>query len=87
MDLLESYTHSFVIKIWLEETAEEAGKVVWRGHIDHVPSGRRGTFGDLDGVSLFILPYLEAMGAEPPWRWRLLRWLKQQNDKVYLGNL
>ena len=40
-DLLESYTHTFIIKIWLEETAAEVGQPVWRGHATHVASGQR----------------------------------------------
>lgn len=62
MDLLEFNTHSFIVKVWLEETAEEAGHAVWRGHITHVPSGERRYFKDLDEIQVFIVRYLEAMG-------------------------
>jgi hypothetical protein len=76
MDFLETNTHSFIVKIWLEETAEEAGQAVWRGHITHVPSSKRRYFQDLENVPLFIAPYLQEMGVDfrPPWR--LKRWLK-----------
>jgi hypothetical protein len=57
--------HSFVVKIWLEETAEEGGQVIWRGHITHVPSGKRKYIRNLDGLTAFITPYLEEMGVEP----------------------
>jgi hypothetical protein len=63
-DLFESDTHPFIVKIWLEETAEEAGRATWRGHITHVPSGERRYIQDLDSISAFIAPYLEAMGVE-----------------------
>ena len=34
-------TLSFIVRIWVEETAEESGRSSWRGHITHVPSGER----------------------------------------------
>jgi hypothetical protein len=64
MDLIEFNTHSFIVKIWLEETAEEAGQARWRGHITHVPSGERRYVQDLDDIAAFIAPYLEKMGVK-----------------------
>jgi hypothetical protein len=63
MEQIESNTHSFIIKIWLEEITDETGRTVWRGHITHVPGGERHYIQDLNAVSLFIRPYLEKMGA------------------------
>ena len=61
-DLPEAHTHSFVVKVWLEETVEQAGRATWRGHVTHVPSGERRYLEDLDDITAFIAPYLE--------RWR-----------------
>jgi hypothetical protein len=77
MDVLESNTHSFVVRIWLEETAQEAGVAVWRGHITHVPGGERHYLSDLNGILLFIAPYLEQMGIRPTISWRVRRWLSR----------
>ena len=77
MDSFEATTHPFIVKIWLEETAEEAGQAVWRGHITHVPSGERRYLQALDDICLFIAPYLEAMGARTGSRWRLRDWGKR----------
>lgn len=63
MELYES--HSFVVKVWLEESKEEAGEAVWRGHITHVPSQERRYFNALDDIIDFIGPYLERMGVRP----------------------
>jgi hypothetical protein len=41
MDETESEAQSFIIRVWVEERAEEADRGVWRGHITHVPSGKR----------------------------------------------
>lgn len=76
-DNLEANSHPFVIRIWLEETVEEAGTAVWRGHITHVPSGKRQYLTDLDDIITFITPYLESMGVElGRWRWLRGRWLR-----------
>lgn len=64
MNQYESSTHSFIVKIWLEETAEEAGQVTWRGRITHVSNGERHYLKDLDDISTFIAPYLEGMGVK-----------------------
>ncbi len=58
MDVPEAHTHSFVIKVWLEETSEEASQIIWRGHITHVPSGVRRYFQELVVISDFVQSYL-----------------------------
>lgn len=63
MDPYES--HSFIVKIWLEESLEEADQVVWRGHVTHVPSEDRRYFQTLDDIVDFIAPYLERIGIKP----------------------
>ena len=64
MDELETITHSFIVKVWLEETIEQSGQAKWRGYITHVPSGRRQYLESLDGVADFITGYLESMGVK-----------------------
>lgn len=71
----EGQTHSFIVKIWVEETLAEGGKGRWRGHITHVPGGEREYFTDLSEIAMFILPYLEAMRMRSGWRWRVWKWL------------
>lgn len=77
MNLHEPNTLSFIVKVWLEETAEEAGQATWRGHITHVPGGERRYLQDLDEITAFITPYLERMGAELGVRWRVRRCLNR----------
>ena len=77
MDLFEANTHPFIVKIWLEETAKEAGRATWRGHITHVPSGRRRYLKGLDDITAFIVPYLSQMGVKLGIRWRIERWLRR----------
>jgi hypothetical protein len=60
----EANTHPFIVKIWLEETVEEARQATWRGQITHVPSGKQCAFTDLSVITAFIVPYLESMGVK-----------------------
>ena len=64
MQAHEDETNSFIVKIWLEETGMETGKVGWRGHITHVSSGERHYVKDLDEISAFIRQYLQRFGLE-----------------------
>ena len=56
-------THSFIVKIWLDETGEEPGAARWTGHITHVPDGERRYLTELSEIPEFIVPYLKAMNA------------------------
>jgi hypothetical protein len=76
-DLPESNTHSFIVKIWLEETAAENDHATWRGHITHVPGGERRYLKQLNDIVAFIEPYLNEMGVRGGVRWRLWRLLTQ----------
>lgn len=75
---IEPNTHSFIVKIWLEETAEEAGSAQWRGHITHVPTGKRRYLKNLLDVCLFLLPYLEEMNVHLGFLWKVRQWLRRQ---------
>lgn len=59
----ETEIHSFIVKVWREETAEEGGQTRWRGHITHVQTGKRRYLQSLSGILAFIMPYLERMGV------------------------
>jgi len=63
MDLVEFNTHSFIVKIWLEEPAEDNRKGIWRGHITHVPGGERRYLESLGEIVAFMVPYLVSMGV------------------------
>src|SRR5574341_775404 len=75
MDSFEVRTHSFIVKIWLEETVEETGHALWRGHITYVPDHERRYVQDLDGITAFIAHYLQRMGVRLGLRWRVAQWL------------
>jgi hypothetical protein len=64
----ERHTLSFVIRIWLESEATRLRPKRWRGHITHVPSGKRRYFERLALIGEVIEPYLDALGGPVPGR-------------------
>lgn len=78
MDRSPVGAQSFIVRIWLEETVEEAGKASWRGHVTHAGSGERRYLQELGEITDFIAPYLQQMGvhvAQDPGTGRWLdRW-------------
>jgi hypothetical protein len=77
MDSLEPDSQSFIVKVWVEDSAGQADGGVWHGHITHVPSHERRYLKNLDEIADFIAPHLEELGVNPGMRWRLRRWLKR----------
>jgi hypothetical protein len=83
--LAEQEPQSFVLKIWVEETAEEARQVTWRGHITHIPSNARQYVQDLDEIVLFVAPYLERLGVKLKVRKYLVLPLRRHETKASDG--
>ena len=74
---IEPDTHSFVVKIWLEETADEMKHPIWRGHITHVATGQRRYLNNLSALVEFIAPYLAHWNIKLPLWQRFCLWLKR----------
>jgi len=51
--------HSFIVRIWLEETHANPRLSVWRGHITYVNTGDRRYFEDINEIPAFIAPHLK----------------------------
>ncbi len=78
VDPSEVISHSFIIKIWREETSVGVDHAIWRGHITHVPGGERRYLKSLDDIPFFILPYLQQMQVQLTLGWRIRQWLSQR---------
>lgn len=61
MQLFETSTESFIVKIWTEEERES---ITWQGQITHVLSGEKRHFNSLDEIERFMLPYLLEIGMD-----------------------
>ena len=78
-DSFESVTHSFVVRIWLEED----DRATWRGHITHVHSGKRQYVERLGDIVDFIALQVDGMklGRRSRFkRWWSARKLKRTQD-------
>jgi hypothetical protein len=73
----EPTPHTFIVRIWLKETVEEAGRATWRGHVTHLPSRQRRHVKDLDDIAAFIAPYLNKMGVKLGLLWQVKHWLRK----------
>ena len=77
MDFREdSNSQSFIVKVWVEDSAVACDHGVWHGHITHVPSHVRRYLKNSGEIEDFIAPYLEEMGVRPGVGWRVRRWFK-----------
>lgn len=78
MDEIESAAQSFIVRVWVEERAEEGDRGTWRGQITQVPGGERRYLKNLDEIGDFISPYLESMGVKLGMHWRIRQWYRRQ---------
>jgi hypothetical protein len=47
---LEHDTHSFIVRVWCEALDDEGKKFDWRGSIEHVGTGTRHYFHELESI-------------------------------------
>lgn len=75
MASVESRTHSFVVRIWLEEEPGESEGGLWRGHITHVEEETQQYLHNLAEIPAYIAPYLTAWGIKLKLCLRVALWL------------
>lgn len=78
MDLTESDVQSFIVKLWIEGTAEVDQRRLSHGYVTHVSSGERRYVKDLDEITEFIVEHLEKAGVEAEKRWRMTLWSRRR---------
>lgn len=73
MSLLEDHTAAFIVRIWRENGEPPGATGDWRGSIEHVMSGRRAFFRDLNAIATFMKPHLDDLGIDTASRfWELM---------------
>ena len=77
MDSIQPKTHSFIVKVWVNDTSQATGQTAWQGRITHVPSGRVHYFVHVDEIAAFVTPYLQQLGVKPTWSWRVWHRLRR----------
>jgi hypothetical protein len=58
-------SQAFIVRFWLEPREIQGEKPLWRGVIEHVPSGRQLALKDLDMITAFIESYLPGIDHHP----------------------
>jgi len=71
----ETEAHSFIVKIWLEQTDPGEDEVKWRGSVTHVPGGERQSVNDLTEIGELMARHLRALGVQLGMKWRIWLWL------------
>lgn len=64
MALLEDRTAVFIVRVWCERGDGDSAISEWRGSVEHVESGQRVFFRNLDAVCEFMKPHLESIGID-----------------------
>ena len=73
-DSFESVTHSFIVRIWLEE--DDGAR--WRGHVTHVSDGKRQYVEQFSDIVDFIAPYVDMKLGRTGW---FRRWMAGRRNK------
>jgi len=74
MNLFETSTESFIVKIWTSEEESGVDGVNWCGQVTHVLSGEQRFFRNLAEIEQFMLPYLRELGMVVDSEWLRRRW-------------
>lgn len=65
MALLEDRTAVFIVRIWCEHgDADAAAMPEWRGSVEHMESGQRVFFRNLEAVVDFMKVHLQSIGID-----------------------
>ena len=60
MTRFEKEAHSVVIRLWKESRAKPNDTAVWRGWVEHVQSGHRHHFQEINTIQAIIAGYISA---------------------------
>jgi len=77
----DAETRTFILRVWREADATEAGAARWRGHITDVESGQRRYVQNLDGIVAFLVQHLQPWGVRFGLRWRASTWLARRRRR------
>lgn len=61
---IESSTQIFIIRIWLEEIADNDKPALWRGRLIHVPSGESQHFNNMQELIDLMREHLQAINID-----------------------
>jgi len=51
--------HSFIVRVWREESSTKKSQAIWRGFITSIPNGKRLYFSDIKKIPSLIVESLK----------------------------
>jgi len=63
--MVDSISIAFILRFWLEQREVEGAIPIWRGVVEHIPSGERHYFENLEDLPSLVAPYLMINGQSP----------------------
>ena len=82
MDLFEDNTHSFVVKISIEEETEKGGIQFWQGEITHVSTGSHYLFERWEKMEGFLRSHLKEAKLPGPKLTGNHWWVRSRRDST-----
>lgn len=73
---IELGTHSFIVKVWLDEPKEHETRADWHGQVTHVATGERCHFQRVSEMLVFLQLYLNELHIQLPFYWRIYLWIR-----------
>jgi hypothetical protein len=83
MRSLETDTHTFVVRFWLEAREIAGKKRIWRGVIEHLASGNQRYLKEPSEIISFIEQYGEGKETQQSPVWGSREWLKAFWSRIY----
>jgi hypothetical protein len=74
LESFEEDTQVFIVRFWRESRELEGAHPIWRGSVEHMPSGQRTyvkNFKEVEGVMSSFVPREELNGKISGWRNKL----------------
>ena len=74
MESFEEDTQVFIVRFWREARELEGAHPIWRGSVEHVPSGQRAYVKDLkeaEGIMSSFVPQTEKTKPDAGWKKRM----------------
>jgi hypothetical protein len=82
----EPERHSFIVRLRLEETGERLERRIWRGRVQHVPSGEERPVRGLGDLGDFMAAHVERSGIRLGRSWRVRWWFRRRRGDTGAGH-
>lgn len=78
MSFVDDDRHAFVIRLWREPREVDDDGRLWRGTIEHIPSGDRRAVTEMADITGFIDEHLDILARRRQWQRTVRAWLSRR---------